>query len=206
VTEQLLWRARSPRPSRFGDQRSAPVEARDHYDPLTGFANHDELVADLAAALEPGRPPSVVAVFELVGAEDYCTLAGPEETDALIARYAKQFARIIEPAGTCYRPRKDEFCALIARTTNGARATLVAAELELNHDHDSALVAACFGAASLPDDATDPTDLLMLADRRLRLRMQNRKPRERRRTPRSPTLDRPDDSCLSSEVAGDRRD
>ena len=61
-----------------------------------------------------------------------------------------------------------------------AKATLFAAEQELNDDEaDSALIPVCFGAASLPEEGSDPTALLVLADERLRLRMSSRKPRER---------------------------
>ena len=168
-------------------QMASPTHAteHEHRDRLTGFGDRDKLVADLTQALEPGQPPALVAVFELVGSDDYQRLSGKRASDALIARHAERFARAVGEAGVCYRPRQDEFCALLSGPIDAAKATLFAAEQELNDDEtDSALIPVCFGAASLPDEGTDPTSLLVLADQRLRLRMANRKPRERRQTPR----------------------
>lgn len=151
-----------------------------HLDWTTGFGDRERLLADLTEALELGSPPSVLAVFDLGGASDYRRAFGERAGDALIARCAERFARAIQRDGVCYRPRRDEFCALIAKPTDDAMARLVEAEHALKLG-EPLLIAACFGATVLPDEAADPIELLMLADDRLNVRLTSRKPRERRR-------------------------
>ena len=150
------------------------------HDLLTGFGNHDKLIADLTTALEPGRPPAILAVFELVGWHNYRRVSGEQASDELITRCAIQFAGVLEPAGVCYRSRQDELCALITGQIDEVTTTLFAAEDRLNAEGGSSLVTACFGTAALPDDAADPIELLILADQRVRIRIGDEKPRERR--------------------------
>ncbi len=140
-------------------------------DPLSRFGDHERLIADLAAALEPARPQAVLAVFELVGADDYRQRFGEQAGEGLIRRGAERFARVIQPSGVCYRARQDEFCALVDGSIDETIPTLAAAEQALRDDEAAVLVSACFGAALLPDEAADPIELLILADQRLRLRI-----------------------------------
>ena len=119
----------------------------------------------------------MLAVFELLGADDYRQLFGQQAGEGLITGCAERFARVIRPAGVCYRARKDEFCALLDGAIDDLGPTLIAAEQALRHEEGPLLVSACFGAALLPDEAADPIELLILADQRLRLRMGSHKPR-----------------------------
>jgi len=151
---------------------------------LTGFGDRHKLIADLTDALGPGSPPSVLAVFDLVGSSEYRRVFGEQASDELIARLAEQFARVVQPTGVCYRPRQDEFCALINRPIDDVRTMLFAAKDALKDEEESSLITAWFGAAFLPDEAADPIDALMLTDERLRFRMESRKPRERRQNTR----------------------
>jgi len=150
-------------------------------DPLTGFGDHDTLIADLTTALDPGSPAAVLAVVELVGWRDYRRVSGVQASDELIIRCAAQFARAIKPAGVCYRSRQDELCALITGPIDEVTNTLFAADDRLKAEVGSSLVTACFGTASLPDEADDPIELLILADQRIRIRIGDQKPRERRK-------------------------
>jgi GGDEF domain-containing protein len=150
------------------------------HDPLTGFGDHEKLIADLTTALEPGTDAAVLAVFELVGWRDYRRVLGEHASDELLARCATRFGRVIEPAGACYRSRQDELCALLTGPIEDVSTALFAAEDELNAEASASLVTACFGAAVLPDEAADPIELLILADQRNRLRIGAPKPRERR--------------------------
>jgi GGDEF domain-containing protein len=149
-------------------------------DPLTGLGDHDKLIADLERALDPGNPPAVVAVFELVGWHDYRRSSGELASDELIARCAIEFARAIGPAGVPYRSRQDELTALISRPIDEASSILLGAQERLQSEGESSRVTACFGTAVLPDEAADPIELLILADQRIRLRVGVPKPRERR--------------------------
>jgi GGDEF domain-containing protein len=139
-------------------------------DPLTGFGSRHKLLADLTGALEPGSVPSVLAVFDLAGASDYRRVFGEKASDELIARLAEQFARLVQPTGVCYRPRQDEFCALVSRPIGDVSTMLVAVEDALKDDGRSSIITPRFGAAFLPDETTDPIEALMLAGERLRAR------------------------------------
>jgi GGDEF domain-containing protein len=155
---------------------------RDH-DCLTGFGDRSKLIADLTDALEPGRPRSIVAVFDLTGLGDFERLFGERDGRALIARLAEQVARVLQPTGgVCYWPRRDEFCVLISTPSENVKALLFAAEAAINKEGHLSLVTAWFGAAFLPDEAADPIEALMLADDRLRLRTDAEEPRERRQS------------------------
>jgi GGDEF domain-containing protein len=122
----------------------------------------------------------VLAVFELVGLRDYRRSFGERASLAVITRCADQITRVMELAGVCYRPREDELCALMTgRPIHHVRAALFAAEHAINAGDEPCVISPCFGAAVLPDEASDPIDLLILADQRLHLRSGTRKPRER---------------------------
>ncbi len=150
------------------------------YDPLTGFGDHELLIADLTRALEPGSAAAVLAVFELVGWFDYRRAFGEPASDELIARRAARFAAVFGSSGACYRPRQGEFCALVGGQVDEVCAMLLVAEGVLAVEGGSDGVSSCFGAALLPDEADDPIDLLILADERLRLQLGNPRRRERR--------------------------
>lgn len=153
-------------------------------DPLTGFGDRRKLIADVAAALDPDSPPSVLAVFYLAGASDYRRMMGEESGDALIARLAEQFARLVPAAGTCYRSREDEFCALVTARVDDVSSMLDETANALREEGPSLLVTASFGAVLLPGEAEEPIEALMLADERLHARFGSRTGRERRQNAR----------------------
>jgi GGDEF domain-containing protein len=137
-------------------------------DPLTGFRAREQLVLDLEDALAPDVAPSVIAVFDLSGLSAYERALGERAGDALIARLANRFARVIEPAGVCYRAREDEFWAIVRTLISEAgRPVLEEASEELSEQTEFLQLTASFGAALLPDEGDSPIDALMLADRRL---------------------------------------
>jgi GGDEF domain-containing protein len=148
------------------------------HDPLTRFGNHDQLIDDLARALEPGSPPAVLAVFELLGSSAYRNAYGQRTHAALIRRCAERFAHVLQGAGVCYRPRQDELCVLIDGPIGEVIETLTAAEHALEDREGPAPVSARFGVALLPDEADDPIELLVLADQRLGIRTGGREPRD----------------------------
>jgi GGDEF domain-containing protein len=156
-----------------------------HDDPLTGFGDREKLFVDLTHALEPGRPPSVLAVFDLVGWSEHRRIFGQRASDSLTNRFAEAFALVMWPVGACYYiARDDEFCALISQPIDDVNSALIAAIGALNAVGESSLITAFFGATSLPDGAADPIDALMLADERLGLGLLNGKARERRQITR----------------------
>ena len=173
-------------PSERGDEVELPTEPPVHHERFAGFGDREKLIADLTVAVEPGSPPTVMAVFELVGWGEHRRLFGAQASDGLTARLAEAFALVVRPVGACYyMPREDEFCALISRPIDDATSTLFAAEAALNDDAAASLITASFGATFLPEEAANPNDALTLADERLRVRTVSRQPRERRKNNRA---------------------
>jgi GGDEF domain-containing protein len=163
-------------------------------DPVTGFGNRHKLMADLGKALEPGCPPSVLAVFDLVGMEEYRRLYGEKAGEELIACLAGRFACVVnlaraarpfggleESVALCYRARRDEFCVLVNMPFDKVRYLLddVAAALT-DDDLPSLLAPPSFGVVLLPDEIDDPVEALMLADRSIWALVESRPRRERR--------------------------
>jgi GGDEF domain-containing protein len=155
-------------------------------DLLTGFGNRDQLMADLTAALAPGSPPSVFAVFELAGMSEYRRVHGERAGDGLTTRLADVFAHVVRPKGSCYLPRRDEFCVLIAGTIDDdeVKDVLPTATWALRDEGASSKVGSCYGACALPAEATHPIAALKIADERLFISSETRARRERRKDPR----------------------
>ena len=164
-------------------------------DRVTGFGDRRKLISDLDDALKHGSPPSVLAVFYLVGFDDYQRVFGQRASDALAARLAKPFANVVylarsaQPFGgdtqsvaLCYRARQNEFCALINMPFENVINVLDDAARALT---DERVGAPLCGALLLPDEVVDPVEALTLADQSIWSLVEGRGPRERRQTTRS---------------------
>jgi GGDEF domain-containing protein len=152
-------------------------------DQLTGFGNRHKLMADLGRAVAAGSEQSVLAIFDLAGLEQYRRVLGQQAGDALIVQVSRVFRQKIGRVGTCYRPREDEFAALIDGRRDRVKPLLGAAEEALRREGEALLITSSFGVAQLPDEADDPIAALALADQRLGEASQ-RLPRDRRKSPR----------------------
>jgi GGDEF domain-containing protein len=120
----------------------------------------------------------VLAVFDIAGFTQYLRVFGLQAGDELIVALSALFRNALGSA-KCYRPRQDEFMALIAGVASEAARLLVVAEQALRREGDASLITTSFGCVRLPDEATRPIDALRLADSRLEA-LTNRAPRERR--------------------------
>lgn len=118
-------------------------------------------------------------MFSLDGFEEYEALFGRLAGRTLIVKLAARLSEALAPHGRCFRPRRDEFAALLASPLETAAPVLEAAVAGLRERATSVAVAAAWGAVSLPDEAGDPSSALRIADARLAERP-GRKPRERR--------------------------
>ena len=152
-------------------------------DRLTGFGNRRRLMTDLARAVAPDSPPSVLAIFDLGGFKQYQRVLGYQAGDDLIAQMAPVFERAVGDAGSCYRPREDEFVTLIGGLQDDASTLLDAVAEALRQEGDAYLVTSSFGSARLPEEAGEPIAALALADRRLGAKT-NRPSRDRRQQSR----------------------
>lgn len=149
-------------------------------DPLTGFGTRTALLADVNRAIAESDSESQLAVFDLVGSDEYRRLFGERTTDALVTRLAEEFARVIRPNGSCYRPRHGEFCALVRLAPQAADGLLEDAASALQAAGESSLISFSYGVARLPGEADDAIEALIIADQQLDLARMSRERRERR--------------------------
>ena len=151
---------------------------------LTGLGTRDQLLSLLADAVEPDSPPQTLAVFDIAGFNAYVEERGRIEGETLLARLAERLSRALGSGAACFRPRGDEFAALISAETADPGALLDRAITELNHSFEQLGITLAYGFVRFPEEGLDLAEALTLADRRLYLhapRRRVRKRRERRR-------------------------
>ena len=134
-------------------------------DALTGIGNRRKLVADLDAYLGSAvaEQPHLLVVFDLNGFKSYNDSFGHPAGDALLARLADKLAGAVEPDGLAYRMGGDEFCVLIP----ASETVLHRAASALHEEGESFVISSAFGAVTLPEEASEPSSALSLADQRL---------------------------------------
>jgi GGDEF domain-containing protein len=166
------------------DVRLAPLVSpvdQDYADPLTGFGTRAALLEDLADVVCDGAPPSVVAIFALEGLGEYGAFHGELARERVVSNLARRLAAKLGPPGSCYRPRNDEFIALISAPLAEAIPLLDACAAALRERDRYVTITASFGAALLPDEADEPVEALRIADERLSSNSPRRRPRRRQR-------------------------
>jgi GGDEF domain-containing protein len=154
-------------------------------DPLTGFGTRHALLLEVAERLEPESAPTLLVVFSLDGFDEYVSLFGRLAGRTLVVKLAARLSEALSPIGVCFRPRQDEFSALIETTIDAAKPVLDAAVAALRERATSVAVTAAWGAVLLPDEARAPIAALKLADARLA----SNAPRRRRRNRRTNSRD-----------------
>lgn len=163
------------------DEYESLLESTAGIDTVTSFGDREALFEEVANALEPGSPLRVLVVYDLAGLDEYRTLHGLIAADQLVVRLARRLAGEVGKRGQCFRSRADEFWALVDGSLDEARPILDGAARALREEGHSGGVTAAFGIAFLPDEADEPMEALMIADRELGAA---RRARERRATPR----------------------
>jgi GGDEF domain-containing protein len=152
-------------------------------EPASGFGTRLMLMADLTVALRVQSPPRMLAIFDLGGFHDYVDLYGRLEGEHLLSRVGDRLAGRMEQPATFYRPRDAEFAAILEIPLDSAGELLAATVLAVTRQFAQFNLALAFGAAMLPVEASEPIDVLMLADERLSLNARTRGSRERRADP-----------------------
>lgn len=154
-------------------------------DPLTGFGTRQALLAELEAAVGKGSRPTLLVIFGLDGFDEYVSLFGSLAGRTLIVKLASRLADALGPGASCYRPRRDEFAALVPTPVGGVTEVLDAAVAALRERAASVAVSTAWGAAMLPEEAGDPVEALKLADGRLASNAPRRRRRNRRAAKRT---------------------
>jgi len=137
-------------------------------DSLTGLGNRRSLVDDLDAALANGvaSEAQMLVIFDLDGFKRYNDTFGHPAGDALLERLGHQLLAAVGDRAKAYRLGGDEFCVL-ASAAAGPGALLDVAVAALSEHSDSFSVTTSFGAVFVPDETTEPSEALRLADQRL---------------------------------------
>jgi GGDEF domain-containing protein len=149
-------------------------------DELAGFGTRAVMMEDLAEAVEPTSPSQTLAIFDLRG---YCNAYGTVERDSCLRRLARRLTETV-PEARFYRPRSDEFVALVPVPLAIAEPQLTRAVSNMTAASGQPQILITFGAATLPAEAGEPVVAMRLADSRSYLR--RRSPRERRLLRRRP--------------------
>jgi GGDEF domain-containing protein len=145
-------------------------------DPVTGLAVRSALLADLGVAVAPGSRTSLLAVFVLDGLKEFEELKGVIEGRKLLGRLGERLSAVVHGVGTGYHPRNDEFAILVTGRVS-ASAILTDAIAALSESDRYYSVVATAGHVVLPDEASDPIEALIVADKRLTTASPRRAPR-----------------------------
>jgi diguanylate cyclase (GGDEF)-like protein len=142
-------------------------------DALTGLGNRRQLAADIAARLDYLDPehPVMLTLFDLDGFKQYNDTFGHPAGDQLLERLGARLFTVLEDHGTAYRMGGDEFCALWHLSDAGEASVAVTDSVAALSDRGEGFEIGCsYGSVLLPNETTDPTDALRLADRRMYVR------------------------------------
>ena len=145
-------------------------------DALTGIGNRRRLLVDLQRTLDQRpTPPTLLMIFDLDGFKGYNDSFGHPAGDALLVRLAEKLAAAVGGDGGSYRLGGDEFC-VVAPIADGETERLIDATCAaLSETGEGFAVTTSFGAVLLPEEATDVSTALGLADERLYTQKQSRR-------------------------------
>ncbi len=165
-----------------GDPRGPTDRGAVEVDPLTCLGTRAAALRAIEDVGSGEAPPALLAVFSLDGFDEYEALFGRLAGRTLIVKLAARLSEALSPHGACFRPRRDEFAAVIASSLEHAAPVLDAAVAGLKERATSVAVASAWGAVAVPGEAGDPRSAFRIADARL-AESPTRKPRERRIAP-----------------------
>ncbi len=134
-------------------------------DALTGLGNRRALMADLDRALA-GREHAL-ALFDLDGFKSYNDTFGHPAGDLLLARLGSNLsAHATAHGGAAYRIGGDEFCVLVAATSDVDR-TISEAAFALTESGEGFSVGCSFGSILIPAEAASAEAALRTVDQRM---------------------------------------
>jgi two-component system, cell cycle response regulator len=138
-------------------------------DPLTGLGNRRRLMEDLWLACRLAKPeePWRLAMYDLNGFKRYNDTYGHPAGDELLARLSDKLSASVTAHGTAYRMGGDEFCVLFKGSAAGDLEIAQASVQALCEAGPGFAIGAAHGEVSIPTEASEPTDVLRLADQRL---------------------------------------
>ena len=138
-------------------------------DALTGLGNRRSLVDELGRALAAGEAADsrMLVIFDLDGFKRYNDTFGHPSGDQLLRRLGEKLAAAVAQEGASYRLGGDEFCVLAKPGPAGPGRLLDTTVAALSEEGEGFSVTTSFGAVFLPDEASESSEALRLADERL---------------------------------------
>jgi diguanylate cyclase (GGDEF)-like protein len=137
-------------------------------DALTGLANRRQLLTDLERRLSSdSAQPMLLMLFDLDGFKGYNDTFGHPAGDALLARLGAKLATVPGEGGSVYRLGGDEFCLIATVRDDEAEPLIDRACEALSERGEGFEISSSFGAVVLPEEATETSHALQLADERL---------------------------------------
>jgi hypothetical protein len=124
--------------------------------------DRNRLLVDLDEATDPGSPPAILLV---IGLRHLGEAVAGNGSDEVLAELHKTFTELVEGAGSDYRTRGSELCAILHRPAD-ADGIVAAIEARLAIYSEPA-IRASFGVVELPAEASDALGALALADSRV---------------------------------------
>jgi len=140
-------------------------------DALTGLGNRRKLLSDLDLLLDGpgGTDPEghLLMIFDLDGFKGYNDTFGHPAGDALLARLGAKLAAAPTAEAGAYRLGGDEFCLIVPVRQGEVELIIDQACAALSERGVGFEIGSSFGAVLLPEEATDASQALHVADERL---------------------------------------
>lgn len=147
----------------MGRVRERELAAQALSDPLTGLANRRALTARLTDAF--ARQQSMtMALIDLDRFKAYNDTFGHGAGDQLLRRLAGELSVAAGPDGLACRLGGDEFCVVVPVADH---TRVHEAVLAFEEQTDDCTVRASFGSVTVPEEASNATSALALADQRM---------------------------------------
>jgi len=145
-------------------------------DPLTGLGNRGRMQVDLEGLCERASEehPAAVLFLDLNGFKHFNDTFGHPEGDKLLTRLGRSLSDAVGEDGTAYRVGGDEFCVLLSCARDRLDLASRKAAKALSAKGPGFEVGASWGAATIPSEASDPSEVLRLADVRMYAQKESR--------------------------------
>jgi two-component system cell cycle response regulator len=138
-------------------------------DALTGLPNRRALIAALEriTGRASNGEPWICVVLDLDGFKAYNDAFGHPAGDDLLSRLGQRLSGVVSPRGSVYRLGGDEFCLLDVCEGESCEGLVAEARAALSESGEGFDVTASAGDVHIPRDAATPSEVLLLADRRM---------------------------------------
>jgi diguanylate cyclase (GGDEF)-like protein len=146
-------------------------------DPLTGLGNRGRMQVDLEDLCKRASEehPAALLFLDLNGFKHFNDTFGHPEGDKLLTRLGHAVRDAVGDDGTAYRVGGDEFCVLLSCARDRLDVVSREAASALSTQGPGFEVSASWGAAEIPREASEPAEILRLADVRMYAQKESRR-------------------------------